>query len=390
MNILIIEDMASSTFGGAERTLRSYCEHLATHHHLHLVYDRGGDYSRDLAHIYATVTRISVHPLRAQPLRSWLREIYKLMHLCKRQKIDLILTHVVHSVLMLRVVRMFTGIRVVVLFKWVCSTERVGLQAEWGLKGVDRGISVSHFVAGYWTRNGFPPNRMCVIPEGVAVDLGGSGAECRRLSRVNGNINVGFAGRIVPEKGLHVLIDAIALLRKQGIGAECFVAGTFEPGDDNLLQSYHASVQKQIDDLDMKSTVHFVGYINPLSDFIKRRDVMVLPSLCQDAQPIVVMESMAAGTPVVATRVGGVPEMLTGALARWICRPGDVMDLCTKLAEFLALTDAEKAQLACVLRDHVVTNYSIQTWHQRMSKAIGLQCRGTLEDNKKKEDSHAG
>jgi len=82
--------------------------------------------------------------------------------------------------------------------------------------------------------------------------------------------------------------------------------------------------------------------------------------------------------------------MLTGALARWICRPGDVMDLCTKLAEFLALTDAEKAQLACVLRDHVVTNYSIQTWHQRMSKAIGLQCRGTLEDNKKKEDSHAG
>src|SRR5262245_24971811 len=130
MNILIIEDIASSTFGGAERTMRSYCEYLAQRHHLHLVYDRTGDYVSEFGHIYTTVTRISVHPLRAQPIISWFREMYKLVRLCKMQNVSLIITHVVHSLPMLRVVRVLTRIRVVVLFKWICSTERVGLQVE--------------------------------------------------------------------------------------------------------------------------------------------------------------------------------------------------------------------------------------------------------------------
>jgi len=356
--------------------MRSYCEYLAKSHQLHLAYDRAGDYARELAHIYASVTRISVLPLRAQPPVSWLRETYKLMRLCRKQKIDVILTHVVHSLPMLRVVRMLMGIKVVVLFKWVCSTERVGFQAEWGLRGLDCGISVSHFVADYWIRNGFPAQKMSIIPEGVAVEGDGSGAECGCSIDVDGKLAVGFAGRIVPEKGLHVLIDSIALLRIQGIGVECFVAGTFEADEGNPMHSYHISVQKQINDLDLKSKVHFVGYVNPLNGFIKKMDVMVLPSLCQDAQPIVLMEAMAAGTPVVATQVGGVPEMLSGVLTRWLVRPDDVVDLCSKLAEVFALTAVEKAELGCVLRRHALANYSIQTWHQQLSKAIVSYCIG--------------
>ena len=321
MNILIIEDIASSTFGGAERTMRSYCEYLARDHQLHFVYDRPGDYAQGQSQIYASVNRVSVSPLRAQPIISWVREMVRLVCLCKKQNIDLILTHVVHSVSMLRVVRMLTGTMVVVFFKWVCSTEAVGLQAAWGLKGLDCGISVSRFVASYWIKNGFPKARMHVIPEGVRLDGDLPSDESWRLRMRKDDRAVGFAGRIVPEKGLHVLIDAIARLSNQGARVECFVAGIFEPGDDGPLHRYHASIQKQIDDLGIRSKFHFMGYIKHLSGFLNKMDAVVIPSLCQEAQPMVLMESMAAGTPVVASMVGGVPEVLTSTLARWIFRP---------------------------------------------------------------------
>ena len=372
MNILIVEDAASSTFGGAERTMRSYCEYLAKDHRLHLIYDRVGDYACDKSNIYATINRISLHPFRAQPTLSWFREMFRLVFLCKKEKIDLILTHVVHSVSMLRVVRILTGIRVVMLFKWVCSTDRVGLQAEWGLRGLDCGISVSRFVADYWTRNGFPPHKMRVIPEGVRVDAEESRTETEGLRSPipTSHLAVGFAGRIVPEKGLHVLIDALAHLRSSGKEAECFVAGTFEPDADSSSYPYHAALRKRVHDLNMECKVHFLGYVTPLSDFLKQMDVVVVPSLCQEAQPIVLLESMAVGTPVVASEVGGVPEMMTGPLVKWVFRPNDAGEICSKLGEFETLTNSEKHQLSRTLKAHAMTHYSIEQCHQRLTEVI--------------------
>ena len=370
MEILIIEDIASSEFGGAERTMRSYCEYLARNHRLHFVYDRPGDYAQGQSQIYASVNRISVSQLRAQPTLSWVREVVKLVCLCKKQNIDLILTHVIHSVSMLRVVRMLTGTKVVVLFKWVCSTEGVGLQATWGLKGLDCGISVSRFVASYWIKNGFSKERMHIVPEGVALDGELPSDDPWQLPVERDDRAVGFAGRIVPEKGLHILIDAIARLSNQGARVECFVAGSFEPGDDGPLHRYHASIKKQIDDLGIKPKVHFLGYVKHLGGFLKKMDAVVIPSICQEAQPMVLMESMAAGTPVVASRVGGVPEVLTNTLAKWIFRPDDVDDLCSKLTEVLELATTERVRLADALRQRAVAEYSIQECHKRLSEVI--------------------
>ena len=133
-------------------------------------------------------------------------------------------------------------------------------------------------------------------------------------------------------------------LSNQGARVEVvFVARhDYEPGDDGPVHRYHASIQKQIDDLGIRSKVHLMGYIQHLSGFLKKMDAVVVPSLCHEAQPMVLMESMAAGTPVVASRVGGVPEVLTSTLARWIFCPGDVDDLCSKLTDVLELTSPRR------------------------------------------------
>jgi glycosyltransferase involved in cell wall biosynthesis len=370
MNILVIEDAASSTFGGAERTMRSYCEHLSKSHRLHLVYDRAGDYSRDLSDIYATVTRISLHPLRVQPALTWQKELLRLVRLCRREKIDLILTHVVHALSTLRMVRLLSHTRTVFIFKWVCSTEQVGWQARWGLKGIESGISVSSFVAGYWIKNGFPEHKMCVIPEGISMD-DESGNPRVDPSRPKEPLTVGFAGRIVPEKGLHILIDAIAQFKATGKPIKCLVAGVFDAERNG--SSYHSAIQKQVYDLGLVADVDFLGYITPLTGFIRQIDVMVVPSICQDAQPIVLLESMVTGTPVIASQVGGVPEMMTGPLETWVVASNSSSRLFAKLVEFDALTTRERAQLGQFVRRYAATNYSIEACHQRLTERIVLQ-----------------
>lgn len=370
MNILVVEDAASSTVGGAERTMRAYCEYLAKTHRLHLVYERAGDYSKEEAGIYATVTRISLLPLRTQPLLSWLKELFTLIQLCRREKIDLILTHVVHSLSMLRIVRRFAHRRTVFIFKWVCSTEQVGWQARWGLKGMESGVSVSYFVANYWINNGFPQHRMCVIPEGISLK-NEPGNSSILLPDAKDNLNIGFAGRIVPEKGLHVLIDAISQLRTLGRPVKCFVAGAFDAAEGNMSK-YHSVLQKQIYSLGLSSDVHFVGYVSPLADFIRQVDVMVIPSICQDAQPIVLLESIAVGTPVIASRVGGIPEMMIGPLERWMVSSNNPSELSKKLQEFCTSTSTERAQLAHFAKQHAAKNYSIEQWQQRLTETIVL------------------
>jgi glycosyltransferase involved in cell wall biosynthesis len=372
MNVLVIEDIASSLFGGAERTLRGFCEESAKTHRLHLVFDRTGDYVDKESQIYATVTRVCTLPLGAQRIRLWATAVLKLRRLCKAEKIDLIVTHVVHSVSMLRVLRILTGIKVVILFKWICSMERVGHQAEWGLRGLDCGISVSRFVANYWISNGFRSARMKVVPEGVDVSgsLGYGGV--RSSENTAKALAIGFAGRIVQEKGLHILLEAVARLRLSGIAVDCFVAGTFAPGSDNSLERYHTAIQKEIHALGLDTHVHFLGYVKLLADFLMQMDVVAVPSLCQDAQPIVLMETMAVGTPVIASRVGGIPEMLTGKFGKWLCDPGNVDDLYNKLAEILTLATSEKMSLRRELRQYAHLNYSISAWRQRLFLAIGL------------------
>jgi len=261
-------------------------------------------------------------------------------------------------------------VRVAILFKWICSTERVGVQAEWGLRGLDCGVSVSNFVAEYWSRNGFPKHKMRVIPEGINTDLNGHSAGAIPARDPNAKLVVGFAGRIVPEKGLHVLLDAVGRYKQSGKKVRCLVAGTFDPHAGNPSSRYHEELRKQIDDLDLTSEVQFLGYVSPLDNWLRRLDLLVVPSLCQDAQPIVLLEAMVSKTPIVASRVGGIPEMMSGQFARWMFKPGDVRDLYAMLINFDELTRLQKAQLGTMYRQHAVMNYSIQNCHARLTEAL--------------------
>jgi glycosyltransferase involved in cell wall biosynthesis len=113
---------------------------------------------------------------------------------------------------------------------------------------------------------------------------------------------VGVIGRLSPEKGVDVFLDACARLRAQGESFAAVVAG--DGIDRDALEARRSA-------LGLDATVHFLGPVARVDALYTELDLVVLPSR-SEGLPNVLLEALAADVPVVATRVGAVPEVLDG------------------------------------------------------------------------------
>jgi len=139
-------------------------------------------------------------------------------------------------------------------------------------------------------------------------------------------------GRFSPEKGMDVLLDAFSLLVRQ-VENVCLVL----VGDGQERPALEAQVGR----LGLGGLVHFAGYSDTPGDFVAEADVLVLPSRSEGI-PNAVLEAMAMGKPVVATAVGGVPEVIVdGTSGRLVASEHPAM-LARGLEE--VLTDPELYQ----------------------------------------------
>ena len=127
------------------------------------------------------------------------------------------------------------------------------------------------------------------------------------------HILIGSVCRLVKGKGLDFLIESIALLKQRGVNAILLIAGD-GPYKETLID--------YCKDLNVWSNVRFFGYIHNIQDFYNALDIFVLPTL-SEGLGISILEAMAAGKPVIATRVGGVPEIVTNRYNGILIRPAD-------------------------------------------------------------------
>jgi spore coat protein SA len=114
-----------------------------------------------------------------------------------------------------------------------------------------------------------------------------------------------YVGRLDTEKGVHVLMEAMRILQGRQVDALCNVFGSSAFGDGKAtfyVRALHRS---------SPSNVRFFGYrpIKEIADEYRKADIVCCPSVCQDAFPGVPLEAMACKIPVVATSVGGIPEI---------------------------------------------------------------------------------
>ncbi|NET36073.1 MAG: glycosyltransferase family 4 protein [Cyanothece sp. SIO1E1] len=324
--------------------MRYFCEFLHQNNfHIYLVYEQGGDYTQfPKRQIYEDVKLISLQPIGTRSLRSWIHSTLLLYRYCRANKVELIFTHVIHGFPMIRIVKTLLRIKVCVYFKWIYSRPDIGQFARWGLKNVDRSLAVSNYVKEYWKLLGAKfPNSLPVIPDGISnIPPRNDSTDLIKIKEDNNNKSkILFAGRIYKGKGLHLLIQSMSLL---DFRVELYVAGFFSTDETHPEIQYHLSIKEMIKELELSKQVHFLGFVDDLSTLMIEMDLVVVPSILPDAQPLVILEAMRSRTLVIGSTEGGIPEILSEQLS-FLTFSANAEALCQKIKAISDLSTTEKA-----------------------------------------------
>jgi glycosyltransferase involved in cell wall biosynthesis len=192
------------------------------------------------------------------------------------------------------------------------------------LDRVDLLLSPSRFLGARFEEAGASADKIRYWPYGL--DLGPFVAASARNRHREGPLRVGFVGSIVPKKGVDVLVRAHRLLPR----GRCLlrISGRLE-----FLPRYGAALRR----LAVEGECAFLGGFDPddAPRIMSALDVLVVPSVWYENAPIVISEAFAAGVPVVASRLGGMAEMVRDGVDGRLFAPGDPEDLARVLAEVI-------------------------------------------------------
>jgi glycosyltransferase involved in cell wall biosynthesis len=199
-----------------------------------------------------------------------------------------------------------------------------------------------------------PASRFTVVRLGIELDrrVGDgeeSGLETRRLMGVPPDVFVvGWVGRMTAVKRTDDLLRTLRRLVDLGVDARLCLVGD-GPDREPLERKAH--------ELGVVKRCLFVGYQEDVGRFYDAFDAMLLPS-ANEGTPVSAIESLAAGRPVVATRVGGVPDVVRDGIDGFLAEVGDVETLAARLAE-LAVDPERRRELGRAGRERVLERYAV-------------------------------
>jgi glycosyltransferase involved in cell wall biosynthesis len=160
-----------------------------------------------------------------------------------------------------------------------------------------------------------------VIPNGI--DLEENNGVTIYPARKTDTKNILFVGSLYPVKGVEYLIIAMKIVHDKMPEARLIIVGDGEEREHLAVLSVNLGIQKY---------VQFVGKVphEMVKTFMQQADVFVLPSL-SEGLPNVILEAMACGLPIVASRVGGIPDTITNETNGYLIEPKDSDDLAKKI-----------------------------------------------------------
>ncbi len=207
---------------------------------------------------------------------------------------------------------------------------------------VDRFLMISRFVAAPWLADGLDPAKVEVVHNGIdpaEYPVGGleeRAATRRALGLPPEAFVVAYVGRLDAEKGVDVLLEAWRTLDREAEDARLLVVGSSVVDRDG---GAHLSRLRRLADDDVVFLPARRDVVTPLH----AADVAVVPSVWDEPFGRSVIEGLATGRPVIATRVGGIPEILVGPLERLLVERGDVRGLAARLSELRGWREREPA-----------------------------------------------
>lgn len=269
--------------------------------------------------------------------------------------------HVLHShgyrsdVLNLGIARRM-GVPTVSTLHGFSATDWKARAYEWlQLRGVRRAsavVAVSANVSRRVADSGVAPTSVHLIPNALGADPGFlSSYDARASLGLGSDINIAWVGRMSAEKAPDVMLEAMTHIRDLDLMLS-FI------GDGPARQALAARAVE----LGVADRVRFHGNVPRASRLLRAFDLLVLSSRAEGT-PMILLEAMRASVPIVATRVGGVPDMLTTDQARLV-DPEKPRVLALAIRDALADPDASRARAAKAL-DRLTRDFDSTRWLQR-------------------------
>lgn len=198
-----------------------------------------------------------------------------------------------------------------------------------------------------------PRQKFSVIRLGIPLEerLGDATADLdyRRLYGISESaFVVGWVGRMTDVKDTDAVLEIVGAARDRGLEAVLVMVGD-GPDRVRLEQLAH--------DIGIARSTFFVGYQPEVAGYYRLFDAFLLPSV-NEGTPVSAIEALASGTPVVATRVGGVPDVVRDGEDGFLFEPGDTDDAAERLA-LLASDATLRSALGASGRERVLRRYSV-------------------------------
>lgn len=256
--------------------------------------------------------------------------------------------------------------------------EDVGTAYRAAMRACGAVIAVSQDVKRKLVMAGIPGDLIHVVYNGVNV------GELEAASSRGSDDMVDIATVLSPKclvacnlqkgKGVHVAIEAVNVLRESGHLVHLLIAGDVPRGGD--IQ-YRDRLHEMVQVSGLQDQVHFLGWRSDLPAIMKMCDILLVPSIAGwESFGMVAAEAMALGKPVIASRIGGLPEVVQDGQVGYLFEPGDANELADRIWRLISNTSLYE-RLSCQARQWVNTQFTVQRQARDIAWIVGKVINGS-------------
>ena len=213
-------------------------------------------------------------------------------------------------------------------------------------RSVDKFICVAQYLGQVLIeQHRIAPEKVVTIPNGIDV----TAFKCRRsrrdilrdLALPANKVLISLIGRLVWQKGINVFLEAACALSKKRTDIHFLIVG------DGPLRG---DLEQQAQDYGLSQICSFAGFQKDIPAILKVTDIVALPSFVEGL-PMIILEAMASKVPVVASAVGGIPEMIQEGKNGFLVPPKDSESLAEKLLVLINDKDLRKTMGEAARKD---------------------------------------